>query len=345
MATMFGYSWAGLADTLYGGVNFALPGNGGQECYDFLPPVARLIETVVAVGISLLYFVWGYSQVTVPRTSTYIRKDRAGRRILLVIMSLMFGAEIGFKLATRQLIYILNPCHVTTAFQIVLLTIPPSKYSTIIFRIHLNFMNGAVLALLFPVTNTRLLPFEAELYWIQHIMMLVVPYYLLRLGGVYTIEKLHDWTWSVMSLGFSMLYHFIVLQGISVTFMVNLNCMLCPAISDPFYGPWYRVAAFIHQSLFIPLCGKTFCVVARFFLTQFKPTAVKSHLWKDVTEEANQRSNLPRCASCHRLTDCCGNRRPAAPSPLAAAAAAPAPAPAPAAAGGGAGDGTHSKSD
>ena len=33
---------------------------------------------------------------------------------------------------------------------------PPSKYSTIIFRIHLNFMNGAVLALLFPVTNTRL---------------------------------------------------------------------------------------------------------------------------------------------------------------------------------------------
>ena len=72
-ATMLGYSWAGLADTLYGGVNFALPGNGGQECYDFLPPVTRLIETVVAVGISLLYFVWGYSQVTVPRTSTYIR--------------------------------------------------------------------------------------------------------------------------------------------------------------------------------------------------------------------------------------------------------------------------------
>ena len=46
------------------------------------------------------------------------RKDRGGRRILLVIMSLMFGAEIGFKLATRQLIYILNPCHVTTAFQV-----------------------------------------------------------------------------------------------------------------------------------------------------------------------------------------------------------------------------------
>ena len=33
-------------------------------------------------------------------------------------MSLMLGAEIGFKLATRQLIYILNPCHVTTAFQV-----------------------------------------------------------------------------------------------------------------------------------------------------------------------------------------------------------------------------------
>ncbi|XP_037089972.1 transmembrane protein 164-like [Pollicipes pollicipes] len=217
-------------------------------------------------------------------------------------MSLMFGIEIGFKLATRQLIYLLNPCHVTTATQIILLAIPPSKYTTIIFRIHLNFMNGAVLALLFPVTNTRLLPFEAELYWIQHSMMLVVPYYMLRLGGVYTIEKLQDMTWSVMSLGMSMLYHFTVLQAIGIATTVNLNSMVCPAISDPFYGPWYRVAAFIHQSLFIPLCCKVFCVIARFFLTQFKPTAVKPHLWTDVTEAAHQRSAQPRCASCHRRT-------------------------------------------
>ena len=37
-----------------------------------------------------------------------------------------------------------------------MLAVPPSPSVTIIFRIHLNFLSGALLALIFPVTNTRL---------------------------------------------------------------------------------------------------------------------------------------------------------------------------------------------
>jgi len=40
-------------------------------------------------------------------------------------------------------------------FQIYLLAAPPSPMVTWVFRTHLNFLNGAILALLFPVTNTR----------------------------------------------------------------------------------------------------------------------------------------------------------------------------------------------
>lgn len=32
--------------------------------------------------------------------------------------------------------------------------------------------------------------------------------------------------------------------------------MLCPAVSDPFYGRLYRICGMIHQVLLIPLIGK-----------------------------------------------------------------------------------------
>lgn len=32
--------------------------------------------------------------------------------------------------------------------------------------------------------------------------------------------------------------------------------MLCPAVSDPFYGRGYRLFAFVHQALLIPIIGK-----------------------------------------------------------------------------------------
>lgn len=48
----------------------------------------------------------------------YYEKVPAGKQILLVVMTLILGLELGFKFASRSVIYILNPCHIITMIQV-----------------------------------------------------------------------------------------------------------------------------------------------------------------------------------------------------------------------------------
>ncbi|CAH0557557.1 unnamed protein product [Brassicogethes aeneus] len=240
----------------YSGVNKTVSRNAGTECEQYLNPFWRYAETIVVLLLAVALFNWSYYKVTLPEVKI-VRNEGTGKRNLLILMSLIWGMEIGYKLSSRTVIYLLNPCHVTTAIQ-------------------LNLLNGPLLAYLFPETDTRIMMLENGIYWIQHGLMFIVPYYLLRLGGTYNIEPLSDISWNALSYSINLIYHFAVLQAIAIPTEVNLNHMLCPAILDPFQGQLYRVCAVIHQAFLCPVLCKLYCCLSEFFITEFSLTKVKT---------------------------------------------------------------------
>ncbi|XP_030748093.1 transmembrane protein 164 [Sitophilus oryzae] len=268
-------------DCAAGGIDMSITKYAGPECINYVNITWRRIETMLILIATLYLFCWSFPKCSLP-TIPLLDKDRPGKRFLLVLVCLCWGMEIGFKCASRTGIYLLNPCHITTAMQIYLLAAKPSKTVTAVFRIHLNYLNGPILAIVFYETDTRLLPFEATVYWVQHCMMLIVPYYLLRLGGVYNVENITDYNWNVLAYSFLVFYHFTVLQGVSILTNINMNHIMCPLDSDPFRGQLYRTAVFFHEGLLCPLVCKTYILLSQFFLTKFRYTKVKDNLNCDI---------------------------------------------------------------
>lgn len=62
--------------------------------------------------------------------------------------------------------------------------------------------------------------------------------------------------------------HFISFQNT----LVNLNNMVCPAVSDPFYGKYYRMCAATHQTITVLLHGKLYTFIAQMFLPKRRNT-------------------------------------------------------------------------
>lgn len=105
-------------DWAYGGINASIPRNFGPECAFYLSPQRKFIETVVFSAAIIAMVQWSLKRISLPKPLPYVNQDRVGRRVLLIFMSLILGMELGFKFSSRTVIYIFNPCHITTALQV-----------------------------------------------------------------------------------------------------------------------------------------------------------------------------------------------------------------------------------
>ncbi|KRX98252.1 Twinkle protein, mitochondrial [Trichinella pseudospiralis] len=247
-------------DLIMGGVNFSDPSSGGEECFHYLTVYQRLLESALVLPVAILQLCYIWPKVTsmevpdAPNFRAYNNCKKLGS-FLLFILILVFAVEVSYKVRTGSLIFLLNPCHVATMLEILLFceNLLPPNVARLVFALVMYFLPGATLALLFPVVTSRKLAGEVCIYWIQHLIIVLCPVYLLSLGGVYSIESFYNFNIYLLCHALMTLYSFGPLQLISMLTNINLNNILCPASSDPFQGYYYRLAAMGHHSLFLIL--------------------------------------------------------------------------------------------
>ena len=121
----------------------------------------------------------------------------------------------------------------------------------------LHTLHGPICAMLFPTTDPLILPFEVETYWIQHILIILVPLYFLMIddGHGYRPHRPLDLKWYLRSFLLWSFWHFVVMMWTGYWTLANVGSMLCPATSDPFSGPNYRMAGIGHQSVAVFIFG------------------------------------------------------------------------------------------
>lgn len=108
-------------DWAVGGVTEEVPRTMGPECENYMTNRRRWIEAVLFCILFICIMRWAIKRlepIKLPDAKELNKPHSGVRIVLLLMMTLIFGIEMGFKLANRSVIFVLNPCHIQTLVQV-----------------------------------------------------------------------------------------------------------------------------------------------------------------------------------------------------------------------------------
>lgn len=104
---------------IYNNINTSIPHDVGKNCAYHLIPFHQWLLEIVGVSILIICsLIYTFNNVTLPKKIKYDSQERTGKKIILLLMAVFFGYEIGYKFSTDTVVHILSLCHVATAIQV-----------------------------------------------------------------------------------------------------------------------------------------------------------------------------------------------------------------------------------
>jgi hypothetical protein len=212
------------------------PSWGGDICYVHTPLLTHIIES--SVWIIVLVLLWYKFNIKQHSNKLYKKAENELKNAHWTLLEHMFDQLLSFihftmyiqviyyKFNISSLVNLIQPCHLVLLLEGIALFVD-EPLGVLISVLILPTLTGTLLATLFPDTSGLNQPFEELSYWIQHILIQVVPLYLLLRKGSLAL-KLFDFKTLFVGLWILTLLHFTLYEVIDVSLKVNVEFMLCP---------------------------------------------------------------------------------------------------------------------
>lgn len=172
--------------------------------------------------------------------------------LLGCVEGLIFLFVVYYKINKMSLCYLFQPCHIVLLIQSYALLADNAR-SNVYCVLSLSMVTGTVLAILVPDTSGLDQPYEAEMYWIQHYIIQLVPILLLlRNDGL--VLKMTTFKSIILANWFVVVLHWaffeVILAPVGCSYTTSHNAMYVrlgygctvlgecnvPTLPDEFYG-------------------------------------------------------------------------------------------------------------
>eukprot|EP01098_Paradermamoeba_levis_P012052 TRINITY_DN520_c0_g3_i2.p1 TRINITY_DN520_c0_g3~~TRINITY_DN520_c0_g3_i2.p1 ORF type:complete len:336 (-),score=104.98 TRINITY_DN520_c0_g3_i2:19-939(-) len=157
---------------------------------------------------------------------------------LSLLLCLFLQASFNLRMGGIKLLCnLLFPCHAVTTVYLFCLYLPSYTSASKVFNVGVYMLGFTALALAVPDTSDLQLPFHIHVFWAQHILLLLLPIYLLASRRFFPEINFRS---LMFAIGWGFVYGFVVQAPLALVTGVNINYMLWPPPGQPLAGPWYR---------------------------------------------------------------------------------------------------------